>query len=72
MTNPAAQQCSGSLVVDVDAGERIDVMIPAGVNSAARRLSLKLLVKSGRRARLQILADEDVTIDRREKATDPG
>lgn len=71
MTNPAAQG-SGSLVVDVDAGERIDVMIPASATSAARRLSLRLLVKSGRRARLQILADDDVTIDRHEKEALPG
>lgn len=71
MTNPAAQG-NGSLVVDVDAGERIEVTIPPGIAHTGRRLSLKLLVKSGRRARLQIFADDDVTIDRREKQTDPG
>lgn len=60
------------LVVDVDVGGVIEVVVPP--ESAASVVSFVLLSKSGRRARLQITAPDEITIEklRTEKKSGPS
>lgn len=53
------------LFVALEVGERIVVTVPSDEpGKPPRRLSVTLLAKSGRRARLRVAADEDVNIER--------
>jgi hypothetical protein len=61
---PRALDRSGSLVVDIAEGERLVVNVPPDLEEG-RKLSITMVHKSGRRARLRITTDDDVAIDRK-------
>lgn len=54
------------LVVDVCAGETLDITPPSAPGT---RITVKLVHKSGLRARLMVLASADVVIDHNVKAS---
>jgi hypothetical protein len=51
------------LVVDVEPGSRIDMTVPDADTAHGRVVSVVLLSKTGRRARIQISAPDEITID---------
>jgi hypothetical protein len=56
---------AGGMVVDVEVGERLVVTVPpSSTEAAGRKLTITMLYKSGRRARLRVSTDEEVAIDR--------
>jgi len=61
MTTPEGQ--SSGMVVDVEVGEGFTVTIPTP-DSPGRNVTVTLLYKAGRRARLRVATDDDVAIAR--------
>ena len=51
------------MVVDLDVDEGLVVTVP-GTDKLGRKVTVTLLYKAGRRARLRIATDEDVLIER--------
>lgn len=70
---PQIEQATASrgMVVDVEVGEGLVVTVPTP-DSPGRNVTVTLLYKSGRHARLRISTDDDVAIKRKPVAHATG
>jgi hypothetical protein len=56
-----------SLVIDMDAGEALCVTVPPSATHQAQTVRVQMLAKSGKRARVRVLASPVVQVHRTEK-----
>lgn len=56
-----------SLVIDMDAGEALCVTVPPSDRHEAQTVRVQMIAKSGKRARVRVLASPDVQVHRSEK-----
>lgn len=56
-----------SLVIDMDAGEALCVTVPPSDSHEPQTVRVQMLAKSGKRARVRVLAPADVQVHRHEQ-----
>ena len=61
---------SHTLFMDLEAGDRLEVKGASGV-APAQSFSVTLLAKSGKRARVRVVADKSITVCRVARVPEP-
>lgn len=56
-----------SLVIDMEAGESLHVTVPANARTVDHTVQVQMLAKSGKRARVRVLAAPGIQVSRHEK-----
>lgn len=56
-----------SLVIDMEAGESLELVVPHSL--AGSTLSVTMIQKSGKRARFRVLAEKNVSVQRKASET---
>lgn len=60
-----------SLVIDMEAGESLQVTVPPAAQAEGQTVRVQMLAKSGKRARVRVLAAPGIQVSRAEKDAAP-